>query len=76
MEDKRQFRANMYRIMSDELGEIIKLLEERSPEALDKVRREIDIDVQRLVSVGSWEVNVVVGWAMNQCCLALLWILA
>lgn len=29
----------MYRIASDELGEIIRILEERSPEALDKVRR-------------------------------------
>ena len=38
LEDKRQFRSNMYKITSDQLGEIVQTLEQQCPEALAKVR--------------------------------------
>lgn len=40
LEEKRQFRANLYRITSDDLGEIVKILEEKSPDAMDRVRTQ------------------------------------
>lgn len=38
LEDKRQFRGNMYKINSDQLGEIVQTLEQQCPEAIAKVR--------------------------------------
>lgn len=37
LEDKRQFRGNMYKINSDQLGEIVQTLEQQCPEAISKV---------------------------------------
>ena len=37
LEDKRQLRGNMYKISSDQLGEIVQTLEQQCPEAISKV---------------------------------------
>jgi hypothetical protein len=50
LEDKRQFRANMYKITSDQLGEIVQTLEQQCPEALAKVggKDEIEINIDKI----------------------------
>jgi len=50
LEDKRQFRANMYKITSDQLGEIVQTLEQQCAEALAKVggKDEIEINIDKI----------------------------
>lgn len=50
LEDKRQFRANMYKITSDQLGEIVQTLEQQCQEALAKVggKDEIEINIDKI----------------------------
>ncbi|TFJ88324.1 hypothetical protein NSK_000673 [Nannochloropsis salina CCMP1776] len=45
LEDKRQFRENMYRITSDQLGEIVQTLEQQCPEAIAKVGNQDEIEI-------------------------------
>jgi hypothetical protein len=37
LDDKRLFRSNLYKVSSDDLGEVVKVLEDRATEAIDKV---------------------------------------
>lgn len=66
-DQKQSFARNLFRINKEELGRVVTILDDKSPEALTKnvAEDEVEVNVDRILGRVFWELEEYVGGVLN-----------